>query len=148
MQRPVNYNTKQGEAVLAYLASVKEMFVTAAQVEEYLQKERIAISRPTVYRQLEKLAKSGRARKHLFDGASVFSFQFVDMDNDEQGFYHLKCEVCEEMVDLKCEEVDHVSQHVLEDHAFQINESKTVFYGKCKNCLQNDVLVAEQGLAG
>ena len=121
--------------MLSYLSSIKDTSVTAAQVEEHLLSRQTAISRPTVYRQLEKLTEAGLVRRHLFDGASVYSYQFIDSD-DTNDSYHLKCEICEEMVPLKCEEVDQVSQHVLDDHAFKINEGKTVFYGRCKNCLQ------------
>ena len=135
MQRPANYKTKQGEAVLEYLLSVKEMFVTAAQIVDHMQKEGISISRPTVYRHLEKLVSEGRVRKYLFDGISVSHFQYVDADEYGQGLFHMRCEVCDEVLSLKCDEVDHVSQHILEAHAFQVNNSKTIFYGRCKMCL-------------
>ena len=136
MQRPENYSTKQGEAVLAYLASVKDVFVTAAQIVDHLQKEHVAISRPTVYRQLEKLVRDGKACKHLFGDTSVSRFRFIEPDEYGHESYHLKCEVCGDISDMKCEEVDHVSRHILETHDFKVNDSKTVFYGKCKTCLQ------------
>ena len=136
MQRPTSYSTKQGDAVLSYLASMKNTFVTAAQIVNYLNNAHIPISRPTVYRQLEKLVNDGMIRKYLFGGSSVSSYQYVDPDGCLQDSYHLKCEVCDGIFDLKCEEVDHVSQHIFESHAFQVNDSKTVFYGKCKKCRQ------------
>jgi len=112
------------------------MFVTAAQIADYLQKEQVSISRPTVYRQLEKLARDGKIRKYLFGGTSVSSFQYVDPAEYRQDFYHLKCEICDGVFNLKCDEVDHVSRHISESHAFQVNGSRTVFYGKCKTCQQ------------
>jgi len=134
MKRPRNYVTKQGEAVLAYLESVKDMFVTAAQIADHLHKEQVSISRPTVYRQLEKLVKDGKVRRYLFGDTSVSSYQYIDRDEYNSDFYHMKCEVCDKIFDLKCDEVDHVSRHIYESHAFQVNDSKTVFYGKCKTC--------------
>ena len=136
MQRAANYNTRHGKAILAYLAMEKDMFVTAAQIAEYLQKEQIGISRPTVYRQLEKLVNEGKVRKLLLSGASGSCFQYIDPNVCEQDCYHLKCEICNEIFDLKCDEIDHVSRHIFESHAFQVNDNKTVFYGKCKMCLQ------------
>ncbi|MDR0490447.1 MAG: transcriptional repressor [Oscillospiraceae bacterium] len=136
MHRPERYSTKQGEAVLAYLASVKDVFVTAAQIADYLQKERVPISRPTVYRQLEKLVREGRLRKYLFGDTSVSSFQYIDPDESCQDSYHLKCEICDGIFNLECDEVDHVSRHIFESHAFRVNDSKTVFYGKCRTCQQ------------
>ena len=138
MQRPASYNTKHGKAILAYLSVKKDMLVTAAQIEEHLQKEQDAISRPTVYRQLERLVNEGKIRKILFSGTSGSRFQYIDPSEFEREYYHLKCEICDEVYELKCDEVDHVSRHISENHAFQVNDSRTVFYGKCQTCLQND----------
>ena len=136
MQRPTSYKTLQGEAVLAYLASVSDVFVTAAQVKDHLESMQVPVSRATVYRQLERLASSGRVRKHLFDGVSVTCYQYVGDEEPKNDSYHLICEVCEGVFDLECDELDFLSEHVLADHAFQINEGKTVFYGRCRTCLK------------
>ena len=136
MNRPANYDTKHGKAILALLAVEKDTFVTAAQIIEHLKKEHGAISRPTVYRQLDKMVKEGKVRKYMFGGTAVANFRYVDPDESGRDLYHLKCEVCDGVFNLKCDEVDHVSQHILEAHTFQVDDSKTVFYGKCKTCLR------------
>lgn len=133
MVRPANYNTRHKKAILDYLKSVKDEFVTATQIGTYLQKEQIVISRPTIYRQLERLVKEGAIRKVVLDGTSGSCFQYKDQAH-QQDCYHLKCEICNGIFDLKCDEVHHVSQHIFENHAFQVNDSKTIFYGKCKVC--------------
>ena len=138
MKRPANYTTKQGEAVLAYLASSKDGFVTAAQIAGDLQERQVAISRPTVYRQLEKLVSDGKVNKYLFSGSSVTCFRYIDQEEYGKDLYHLKCEVCEGIFNLKCDEVDHISKHIFETHDFQVNDRKTVFYGKCKTCFKTD----------
>lgn len=137
MQRPSHYNTKNGKAIISYLASVKDSYVTAAQIAQQIRKEHGAISRPTVYRQLEKLVEEGKVRKFLFDGASMSSYQYIDSDEHEQSFPHLKCEVCNNLFNLDCDEVSHISHHISEAHAFQVNSSKTVFYGKCNVCMHS-----------
>ena len=135
MQRPANYSTKHSKVILAYLASVNGMFVSVAQIEEYLQKQQVTISRPTVYRQLEKLICDEKVRKHIFDGSNIAYFIYINPDDREHDLYHMKCEVCDRIYFLKCDEVSHVSRHISETHDFQVNDSKTVFYGKCKLCL-------------
>ena len=134
MRRPVNYSTKQGEAVLAYLASVKGTFVTVAQIEDFLKNERVAISRPTIYRRLEKLIQEGRVSKYLFGDGSVACFRYNNPSPCVRDTCHLKCETCRAVFDLACDEVDHISRHITEEHAFQVNGSKIVFYGKCETC--------------
>jgi len=135
VQRPHSYTTRHGKAVLVCLMDFEPSYVTAAQVQEHLRRQNVAISRPTVYRQLERLVSSGRARKHLFDGVSVNNYQYVDSAQAVSESYNLICEVCERAYSIQCEEVDQVSQHVFTEHGFQINESKTVFYGKCRDCV-------------
>lgn len=110
--------------------------MTAARIIERLHDRQIAISRPTVYRQLEKLIREGRVRKYLFDGDSVSSYQYAGGDEGGNDYYRFKCENCEGVFNMRCDEVDHVSRHILEEHAFKINDSKTVFYGKCNTCMQ------------
>ena len=136
MRRQTNYNTKHSKAILEYLETTKNLFVTAAQIADHLQEEQIAISRPTIYRQLEKLVAEGKIRKCSFHGISGFCFQYIDPEKFENAYYHLQCEICNKIFDLQCHEVNHVSRHIFEDHAFQVNDHKTVFYGRCKVCLQ------------
>lgn len=133
-RRPASYNTKQAEAVLAYLAEQDGAYVTAAQIVDHFQTVG-DISRTTVYRQLEKLVHEGKARKYTFDGISGACFQYAARPQNDQDSYHLKCEGCGGIFILNCGEVDHVSRHIFEAHAFRVNGSKTTFYGKCKLCL-------------
>ena len=140
MQRPINYSTRQGEAVLAYLESAKDTFVTVAQIEDYLKKEQVAISRPTIYRRLEKLVSEGKVSKYSLGGVSVTSFRYNDPSRYRQDTCHLKCEMCNTIFDLKCDEVEHISRHISEKHAFQVNDRNIVFYGKCETCLLSGLI--------
>ncbi len=135
-KRPENYNTRQGEAILDYLASHKNGYVTAVQIEEYFKSNGSTVSRATIYRRLERLVKEGTVYKYTFNGATGACYQYKDKPEEKPGCCHLKCEVCGGILNLKCGEVDHISRHILENHAFQVNDSKTVFYGKCDICLQ------------
>jgi Fur family ferric uptake transcriptional regulator len=130
----VTYNTKHGDAVLAYLLARKDSFVTVAQITGHLQKEQVHISRPTVYRQLEKLVGEGKVRKYVFGGASVSSFRYIGSGEHERECYHLKCEICDGIFDIHCGEVSQVTRHISEFHEFQVEGM--VFYGKCKTCLK------------
>jgi len=134
LRRPENYNTKQGEALLAYLASMKDAFVTAAQIADHLQREKVAISKPTIYRRLEKLVSEGKVEKYAFGDVAAACFKYRDPNAGEQDAYHLKCENCGGVYDLTCDEVNHVSRHIYESHSFQVNDKKIVFYGKCAWC--------------
>jgi Fur family ferric uptake transcriptional regulator len=135
-RRSAGYNTKQGGAVLARLAAYGHEYVTVAQIDAYFQNGGETVSRATIYRQLEKLVRKGKARKYTFDGTQGACFRYVEQPESGRDFYRLKCEACGGIFNLSCREADHVSGHMLETHAFQMNDSKLVFYGKCNACLQ------------
>jgi Fur family ferric uptake transcriptional regulator len=133
--RPANYNTKQSEAVLSFLEGNQNAELTAAQIAKYFETSEVPVGRTTVYRQLEKLAREGSVRKYLVDGMLGACFQFVPERERNQDIYHMKCNNCGKVINVQCGLLENVSQHILASHHFQIDDSKTVFYGKCDTCL-------------
>ena len=137
--RPGNYNTKQREAILDFIISLSGAHVTAAQIEQHFNCDALHkhIGRTTIYRYLEKLNKDGILRRYITDGASGFCYQYVGSDAAEpcDSHWHLKCEDCGELQHLECGALVDVERHVLNEHAFQVNNTRTVLYGKCNNCL-------------
>lgn len=134
MQRPSNYNTRHGEALISYLKARPGSFVTAAQLEEHFSRRGESISRPTIYRQLEKLAARGLVRKYLLGGTSVASFQYADPDEDGSDSFRLKCRVCQGVFSIECGHASELSGHIKTAHEFQVDD--TVFYGTCKSCTE------------
>ncbi|MDR0999785.1 MAG: transcriptional repressor [Clostridiales bacterium] len=135
-KRPGVYTTRQGEAILAFLSSCQGAHVTAAQVAEHFNDISEPIGRTTVYRRLEKLVAEGMARKYIIDESKAACYQYVD--EPQQGHYHLKCEVCGEVFHLCCNLLDEVADHIYDEHDFKVNEFKTVFYGVCADCREQN----------
>lgn len=136
-RRPSNYTTKQGEAVLAYIRSLKDRHVTASEIVEHFEKNDVSIGRTTIYRQLEKLVQDGKVRKYSFDLSAGACFQYVDECKFCEEHYHMKCENCGKIIHLQDEIMSAVAAHILRVHEFEVNVMKTVFYGKCRSCIQN-----------
>ena len=134
--RPEKYNTKQQEAVLAFLSEHPGAYMTAMRVVEHFQNGENMISRTTVYRQLHRLVEEGKVLKNSFEGIAGACYQYIRQPHGKHNSYHLKCESCGEITSLKCNEVEQVSQHIYETHDFQVNDSKTVFYGTCNVCFR------------
>lgn len=134
MKRPVNYNTKQSEAILTYIASVSGEHITVGQIAEHFDKNDFPIGLTTIYRHLDKLVENGKVRKYTLDGVSGACYQYV-IDEDNQKYFNLKCEGCGTLLHLQCGMLDEIQQHIYKDHSIQIDTMKTVFYGKCTNCL-------------
>ncbi|MDR3210204.1 MAG: transcriptional repressor [Oscillospiraceae bacterium] len=132
MNRPKQYNTKQSEAILDYLASVPSETVTVNRIAEHFAAAGVSVSTATIYRHLDRLVETGRARKYVLNGESGASYQYAA--DACQARIHLKCEACGELVQVECDFPGELEQHVAADHGFRVETGKIVLYGKCESC--------------
>jgi len=144
MKRSTNYNTRQREAILEYIASLEGAHVTAAQIAEHFKNEAVPIGRTTIYRQLDKLTEAGSLRRYITDGFSGACYQLIGNAVKCDSHLHLKCEVCGELQHLECDVLDELGRHMFSEHDFKVDALKTVLYGKCGACLETNV-PSEQG---
>jgi Fur family ferric uptake transcriptional regulator len=135
-KRPAQYHTRQGRIILDYMRSLGGSHVTASQLARHVAAAgEAAIGQTTVYRHLEKLLAEGKIRKYLLSDGESACYQYVEDGPECREHFHLKCEVCGELIHADCELLDAIDQHLLAEHDFQINALKTVLYGTCKKCL-------------
>ena len=134
MERSSRYQTRQGELILDYLASLSGDHVTAAGIAGHFERQKPSIGKTTVYRHLEKLTSEGQVRRYFLDGGNSACYQYVNSNGACKTHFHLKCESCGELFHLNCDLLDDVAGHVQKKHRFVINPLKTVFYGTCKQC--------------
>jgi Fur family ferric uptake transcriptional regulator len=149
VKRATGYSTKQSQAILTYIASLGGSHVTVGQIAGYFESIGFPIGLTTVYRHLDKLVRSGRVRRYIMEGisGSCYQYEYVDDGGDNvrarvhgesAGHFHLKCEGCGVLLHSRCEVLSGIPKRVYEEHAFRIDASKTVFYGKCADCLGKD----------
>jgi Fur family ferric uptake transcriptional regulator len=134
-KRPVSYNTQQRKLILDYIAALGDGHVTAGQIARHFEDENLAIGQTTIYRYLEKLVNDGKIRKYFFNEGDSACYQYINDNRECREHFHLKCEKCGKLIHLDCDLLDEIQRHVLSKHEFQINTLKTVFYGKCTECL-------------
>jgi Fur family ferric uptake transcriptional regulator len=135
MNRPESYRTKQREAITAFLKTSEGAHVTAAQIATHFGNTGAPIGVSTIYRQLNKLAESGKARRFVTDGISGGCYQYIDGNDDCHGHLHLKCEACGDLLHLGHETLDEIQRHIFDKHSFEMSALKTVVYGTCEHCL-------------
>lgn len=128
------YNTKQREIILNYIKENSEKYISADDILKYINKNKSIVGLTTVYRYLNILVENGLVRKDYFEDLGKYFYQYVGKDNDCDSHSHLKCNNCGKLIHLKCSHIDNVSKHLLEEHGFSINNSKTVLYGTCEKC--------------
>ena len=132
-----SYKTKQKDAVLKYMIDHKDTHVTVNQISDNFAQQGTPVGVTTIYRHLEKLLEEGFIRKYTVDGATGACFQYAE-DKQCREHFHLMCEKCGCLIHLECSHLSELSEHIFSEHGFQINPFRTVFYGKCKKCTDNE----------
>ena len=130
------YNTRQRDQIMKCISAFGTSHFTAADVVAKLLSEGNAIGQATVYRMIDRLAETGELRKYIIDGTTAACYQLAHDVREKEchEHFHLKCEKCGRLIHVECEELSKISSHMKEDHGFQIDSSKTVFYGLCEDC--------------
>lgn len=132
------YKTRQRSLIEEYLKKCRS-HITVDEMYLKLKSDGVNIGRTTVYRCLEKLADEGKARKYVpQDGRSV-CYQYVEHSESCTEHFHLKCETCGALIHMDCRLMDELYGHIESEHGFHINRLKTVIYGVCEKCSQNQL---------
>lgn len=132
------YKTKQMTELLAFLESVQGKHVTVTQICEYFKEKGISVGTTTIYRHLEKMVNEGLVAKYVVDGTSSACFEYTGKQEEQKVSYHCKCEKCGKLIHLQCEEVESLKKHMIEHHSFSMDPMRTVFYGICSACRENE----------
>lgn len=101
---------------------------TADEIYSSIVKEHTNISRGTVYRNLNQLAKMGQIRKiEIPGGADVFDHKCYD-------HYHTKCEKCGKIFDVDMAYIVDFEKNIKNPHGFQFTGYDIIFKGICPKC--------------
>lgn len=134
MSERTKYKTKQLSELYVFLEETQGKHFTAADVRAFFQKNGSSIGTATVYRRLEALIDEGRVRKYYIDENISACYEYLGQSGDHNLHYHLKCEKCGKLFHLDCGEITHLEEHISNEHNFQIDPARTVFYGVCEDC--------------
>lgn len=82
------------------------------------------------------MVEQGLVAKYVVDGTSSACFEYLGHDEHchKHICFHCKCEKCGKVIHLECGEMAHLGEHMLADHGFQWDFTRTVFYGICEEC--------------
>lgn len=82
---------------------------------------------------MDKFEQEGLVHKIVLDGNSGAHYQYT---GEDEGSFLLKCEKCGNMIPMACSHMEELYDHVLEEHSFQVNPHRTMFYGMCNECME------------
>ena len=141
MSEKAQYRTRQITELENYLCSREGKHVTVSDICKYFKEQGISIGTTTVYRQLERMVEQGLVAKYTVDGTSSACFEYLGHDKHchKHVCFHCKCEKCGKVIHLECEEMTHLGKHMLDDHGFQWDFTRTVCYGVCQECQDKEI---------
>lgn len=128
------YSTRQQRAVLDCLAAYADRSVSAAELTDALHARGENIGAATVYRQLERLERSGLVHRAVTDGGAYYRYC---AHGAHSGCFLLKCERCGRIVHADCEQLAPLYRHLEQTHHFSVNPRRTMFYGLCPSCRED-----------
>lgn len=131
MSTKTQYHTRQQEELLSFLRSHPGHY-TAADLCGHLGG---VIGTTTVYRQLDRLVQAGLVTKYIIDIGSPACFEYAEHHEE---CFHCKCQQCGKLIHMHCHELPVLEQHILAHHGFAIDPARTVFYGLCRDCAQEN----------
>lgn len=140
MNRSGSYRTRQQQVILKYMENNRDGYVTVNQIAAHLKEQGNVVGITTIYRQLDKFQKEGLIQKLVLDGNSGACYQYIAGNSTEKNCqFLLKCEDCGEIINMGCNHMQELYSHVLEEHHFNVNPHRTMFYGTCEKCLDRNI---------
>jgi len=125
------YSTKQKCEIIEIIRDFGDKHFTAEEVKQKIQNAGGTVGISTVYRNLDKLVKEGTLQKYASMTGESACYRMAGSCCEH---FHLKCISCGKLEHLSCAHLEVISEHVLTEHGFSIDASRTVFYGLCREC--------------
>ena len=104
---------------------------TAEEIYDEVVKRHPAISRGTVYRNLNRLAEDGEIRRMEIPGGPD------RYDHRCHGHYHARCLQCGRVFDVEMTYLQDLEKAVTDAHGFAIQGHDIIFSGLCPECQQH-----------
>lgn len=101
---------------------------TAEEVYEYVIKEHPAVSRGTVYRNLNRLSAIGEIKKvETPGGPERFDHRCTE-------HYHVRCAKCGRLFDVDMDYIEDLEKSIRDAHGFEFKGHSITFDGICPEC--------------
>lgn len=138
MNHAKTYHTKQQKVILEFMENTQEKYITISQIAEYLKQQGESVGLTTIYRHMDRFLREGIVQKIVLDGNSGACYQYIAGKEEETNQFLLKCEDCGHIMNMDCGHMQELYSHVLEEHHFNVNPHRTMFYGVCEKCLNKE----------
>lgn len=124
------YKTKQKDIIIETIKKQTSEF-TIKDIYEELKQD---VGLTTIYRMVDELIAKGTLTKTINE-YNVPTYCYLTSCPCQNHLY-LKCDKCGHMLHIDCECVKELSDHITNNHQFQINNSHIIISGTCEKCLK------------
>lgn len=129
------YKTRQKESILHCIRENADSYITIQELSEQLAKHGEKIGLTTIYRNLDQLEQEQAITKVSIEGRNGVCYRYLPEHKAGKLFY-MKCEGCGNLVHIDCPELQKLYEHISEEHHMSLNPGKTMFYGRCEQCME------------
>ena len=129
--------TRQKALILDCLKKTEGEHVTAEELVDRLKSAGTPVGKATVYRYLGELEDGSRVRRYLAPENGPACYQYLGENSICNQHYHLLCEACGNIVHFDSDSLEKVFKQLGRKNGFSIDQTKTVFYGACRDCTRN-----------
>ena len=129
------YKTKHKDEIVGLLSVRSDASFSAGDIYESLVAEGIAISKSTVYRQLDSLIEAGLIKRFYSSSNDEYCYRYVGSECKKIDYYTFHCEKCGKVVNVSKEDLGSLSTLLLSKYSFNIKAENSVLSGVCEGCL-------------
>lgn len=130
------YNTRQKAQILDFLIEHEQRRLTVDEVVQRLFERGTSVGKTTVYRHLEALTEQGAVHKYAADG--ITCYQYLSDGEDCKHHSHLVCTGCGDLFHVECGLMKQLSEHMRDEHGFELDDERCVLYGRCEKCARGE----------
>ncbi len=127
-------NTRQKAVILDYIKACGDSHIRAEDIIAGLEAMGEPVGKATVYRFLKVLESEGQIRRYTISDKVPACYQYVGDQPGCREHCHLMCIRCQKLIHVDNPCIKQFVRETLETEDFLIDESKTVFYGLCRDC--------------
>ncbi len=129
------YTTKQQVAIESFLKEHVGNSYTVDMLCSELAQKGIPIAKATVYRSLERMLEDQTIIAIPDIEIGCIRYSCTDCEPAEM---YLMCNTCHKVKPLHCDAIDKFINHVANEHEFKPDNQKTIMYGKCNECGEDE----------
>ena len=133
-----SYKTKTSNLISDFIEANPDHGFTAAELSAFLKANGVEVNKTTIYRNLDKLADSGRLIKQKSPVSDGYMYAAADTEHHCEEHIHFRCRECGAMLHLDDTQTADCL-HTLSEHlGLDIDLTASTLSGICQKCKQND----------